>query len=145
MIPTMLSRRERAALNISSSDSIFGSDPSSSRKNITLFFNAPPCPSATTRISRYICCTSRLTMKYLLLSSSGSTTNTADFSRQNFSASILVEKHSICSSSESKNAFKLAIAVERTDAIACSPAVSAAPANHLALCSGGRRLKSICS
>ena len=46
---------------------------------------------------------------------------------------------------KSKNAFKLAIAVERTDAIACSPAVSAAPANHLALCSGGRRLKSICS
>ena len=58
--------------------------------------------------------------KYLVLSSSGITKNTAVFCLQNISASIAVSKHSICSSSESRKEFSLESAVERTDCMDCS-------------------------
>ena len=81
------------------------------------YIHAPSPDKCTTAWEQKSCCTQRIAVSY---------THLDVYKRQ----------------SESRNAFKLAIAVERTDAIACSPAVSAAPANHLALCSGGRRLKS---
>ena len=80
----------------------------------------------------------RDTMKYLVLSSSGSTTNIADFSLQNFSASMAVSKHRICSISESRKAFNRDSTVESTDASAWSAEFSAAPANHFALWFSGR-------
>ena len=77
-------------------------------------------------------------MKYLVLSSSGMTRKIALFSVQNFSASMAVSKHRICSNSESRNAFSLDSAVERTLCMACSALLRAAPANHLVLCSSGK-------
>ena len=76
-------------------------------------------------------------MKYFVLSSSGSTMKIADLELQNASVSIVLSKHRICSISESRNAFNLDIAVERTEAMACSAVLSAAPANHFALWSAG--------
>ena len=61
----------------------------------------------------------------------------ADFFLQNCSASIAVSKHNICSSSESRKAFKRERAVDMTEDIACSDVFIAAPANHFALCSSG--------
>ena len=78
-------------------------------------------------------------MKKVFGFSSGMMMNTADFSAQNFSASISVSKHRSCSSSESRNAFSLESAVDMTLAIDCSAVFSAAPANHFALWSLGRR------
>ena len=63
--------------------------------------------------------------------------NSADFSLQNFSASIAVSKQSICSISESRKAFKRDSTVESTDAMACSAELRAAPANQRALWSDG--------
>ena len=76
-------------------------------------------------------------MKYLLMSSSGNTIKIADFSLQNFSASIAVSKHSICSSSESRKLLSLDRAVLMTDSMVWSEVFNAAPASHFALCSGG--------
>jgi len=73
--------------------------------------------AGATNISRYSCWISRLTIKYLLVSSSGRTIKIADFSLQNFSASIAVPKHSICSSSESRKLFNRDNAVLITDSI----------------------------
>ena len=78
-------------------------------------------------------------MKKVFGFSSGMMMNTADFSAQNISASISVSKHRSCSSSESRNAFSLESAVDMTLAIDCSAVFSAAPANHFALWSFGRR------
>ena len=77
-------------------------------------------------------------MKYLDESSSGMMINIADFSEQNFSASISVSLQRIVSSSESRNAFRRESAVDITEAIDCSEVLRAAPANHLALWSSGR-------
>ena len=63
----------------------------------------------------------------------------AHFWEQNCSASISVSKHSSCSNSESRKAFKRDRAVLMTEAIACSEVLSAAPASHFALCSSGSR------
>ena len=57
-------------------------------------------------------------MKYLVKSSSGSTINRADFSLQNFSASMAVSKQRICSISESRKEFNRDSTVESTDAMA---------------------------
>ena len=76
-------------------------------------------------------------MKYLVVSSSGSTTKMADFSLQNFSASTAVSKQRICSISLSRKALSRERTVERTEAIACSAVLRAEPANHLALWLGG--------
>ena len=76
-------------------------------------------------------------MKYVAGFSSGSTIKIAHLLEQNFSASIAVSKHKICSSSESRKALSRDIAVDMMDAIACSLVLSAAPANHLVLWSGG--------
>ena len=65
--------------------------------------------------------------------SSGIIINSADFSLQNFSASISVSKQRICSNSESRKAFSLERAVDITEAIDCSAVFKAAPANHFAL------------
>ena len=72
-------------------------------------------------------------MKKVLGFSSGMMIKIADFSRQNFSASISVSKHRSCSSSESRKEFNRESAVDMTDAILCSAVFKAAPANHLAL------------
>ena len=72
-------------------------------------------------------------MKYLDESSSGMMINIADFSEQNFSASISVSLQRIVSSSESRNALSRESAVDITEAIDCSEVLRAAPANHLAL------------
>ena len=90
-----------------------------------------------TNISRYSCWIKSETIKYLLVSSSGRTIKIADFSLQNFSASIAVPKHSICSSSESRKLLSLESAVDITDSIDWSDAFRAAPASHFALCSLG--------
>ena len=78
-------------------------------------------------------------MKNVVGASSGMMMKIADFSEQNFSASISVSKHSSCSSSESKNALSRESAVDMTLAIDCSAAFSAAPANHFALCVFGNK------
>lgn len=131
MIGTICRRLEREAENIISADSIFGSVPYSSQKNTQRFFSLPPFSSATARISRYSCWIIRLIMKKVAGFSSGIMINRADFSLQNFSASISVSKHSICSNSESRKAFSLESAVLITLAIDCSAVFRAAPANHL--------------
>ena len=69
--------------------------------------------------------------------SSGMMIKRADFSLQNFSASISVSKQRICSSSESRKALSRDSAVLITLAMDCSAVLSAAPANHLALWSLG--------
>ena len=76
-------------------------------------------------------------MKFFVLSSSGSMRKIADFFEAKLSASMLLSKQMICSSSESRNAFSRDSTVDITDAIACSDEFSAAPANHFALCSAG--------
>ena len=76
-------------------------------------------------------------MKKVLGFSSGMTTKIADFSVQNFSASISVSKQRSCSSSESRKEFSRDSAVDMTDAIDCSAVFRAAPANHFALWSSG--------
>ena len=101
--------------------------------------NFPPFSSATNKISLYNCWTIKEIIKYLLESSSGITKNTADFVLQNFSASNEVSKQSIDSISLSKNVFNLESVVDITDAIDWSDVLSAAPANHFALCSSGSK------
>ena len=61
----------------------------------------------------------------------------ADFSAANFSASMALSKHRICSSSLSRNELSRDSTVDMTDAIACSELLSAAPASQRALCSDG--------
>ena len=53
-------------------------------------------------------------IKNVVGASSGIMINIADFSEQNFSASISVSKQRICSSSESRKAFNLESAVDIT-------------------------------
>lgn len=72
-------------------------------------------------------------MKKVLGFSSGIMIKMADFSRQNFSASISVSRHKSCSNSESRKELSLDSAVDITDAMLCSAVFSAAPANHFAL------------
>ena len=76
-------------------------------------------------------------MKFFVVSSSGKMRNMADFSEPNFSASMALPKQSTCSSSESRNALRRESTVNMAEAMACSALLSAAPANHLALWSGG--------
>jgi len=57
----------------------------------------------------------------------------ADFSLQNFSASMAVSKQRICSISESRKAFRRDSTVEITEAMACSAVLRADPANQRAL------------
>ena len=76
-------------------------------------------------------------MKYFDESSSGMMMKIADFSVQNFSASISVSLQRMVSNSESRKAFRRDKAVDMTEDIDCSEVFSAAPANHFALCSGG--------
>ena len=130
---TILTLLDRDAENIISALSIFGIVPTSSQKKTTRLSSFPPFSSATTRISRQSCCKIREIIKYLVLSSSGMTRNTAVFFLQKSSASMAVSKQSICSSSESRKAFSLDNAVERTDCMDCSAVFKAAPANHFAL------------
>jgi hypothetical protein len=133
----MLIRRDRAALNIISADSILGIVPNSSSRNSTRFGSLPPNSSATDSISRYSCWTISDTRKKTPGFSSGSTRNTADLRLVNVSASILVSKHKIISSSESRNVLSLDMAVDNTLAIACTEELSAAPANQRVLWSLG--------
>ena len=63
----------------------------------------------------------------------------ADFLLAKLSASMGLSKQMVCSSSVSKKAFSRDSTVDSTEAMACSEVFSAAPANHRALCSGGRR------
>ena len=79
------------------------------------------------------------TMKNLPGSSSGRMTKIADFCAQKVSASISVSKQRSCSSSVSRNTFSRDSAVDMTLAIACGEVLSAAPANHRALCSPGSK------
>ena len=72
-------------------------------------------------------------MKKVFGFSSGMMINMADFSRQNFPASISVSKHRSCSSSEPRKEFSRDSAVDMTDAMLCSAVFKAAQANHLAL------------
>ena len=134
---TICKRLERDAENIISADSILGSVPNSSQKNMHLFLSLPPFSSATESISRYNCWTIKEIIKNVAGFSSGMIINSADFSLQNFSASISVSKQRICSSSESRKEFSRESAVDITDAILCSAVLRAAPANHLALWSFG--------
>ena len=64
----------------------------------------------------------------------------ADFLLAKLSASSGLSKQIVCSSSVSRKAFSRESTVDSTDAMACSEVLRAAPANHRALCSGGRRL-----
>ena len=115
---TMLMRRDRPAENSISRDSILGIVPISSPKITTRLGSFPPCSSAMDSISRYICCRNRLTIKYFVLSSSGSTIKIADLELQKVSVSMEPSKHRICSISESRKAFSLDMAVESTEAMA---------------------------
>ena len=63
----------------------------------------------------------------------------ADFRLAKVSAFSGLSKQMVCSSSVSRNAFSRDSTVDSTEAMACSEVFSAAPANHRALCSGGRR------
>ena len=128
-----MSPLDREAENISSSDWMGGQVPNSSAKKTTRFLSRPPFSSATVRISRYRFWRIRLTIKYLVWSSSGSTIKMADFSLQNFSASMAVSKQRICSISESRKAFRRDSTVEITEAMACSAVLRADPANQRAL------------
>ena len=68
----------------------------------------------------------------------------ADFFAAKCSALMALSKHSTCSSSESRKALSRDKTVDITEAMACSDAFSAAPANHRALCaSGSLSIKSV--
>ena len=107
--------------------------PNSSQKSTTRFFSLPPFSSATANSSRLRFWIMRPAMKFLVVSSSGRIRKMADFSEANFSASMALSKHRICSSSLSRKAFKRDSTVDMTEAIACSALLRAAPANHRAL------------
>ena len=63
----------------------------------------------------------------------------ADLRLAKVSASSGLSKQMVCSSSVSRNALSRDSTVDSTEAMACSEVFSAAPANHRALCSEGKR------
>lgn len=101
MIGTSVNRRERPAEK-RGSISNGGMVPNSSQKSTTRFFSLPPFSSATANSSRLRFWIMRPAMKFLVVSSSGRIRKMADFSEANFSASMALSKHRICSSSLSR-------------------------------------------
>ena len=136
MIGTSVRRRERPAEN-SGRTSKGGMVPNSSQNSTTRFCSFPPFSSATANSSRLKFWIIKPAMKFLVVSSSGRMRKMADFSEPNFSALMALSKQSTCSNSESRNALRRESTVDMTEAMACSALLSAAPANHLALWSGG--------